>query len=260
MGELVRKCDGLYKKYERLLLKKEQLMKEAASIETAYLKKFGELMVENFEAKLDIIYMKKKIAYVQAARNRGKRIDIKEMEDELDRLMKCYRDELRDLIREKNAAKKAIVDSPWKCERAKKAYRRLAKILHPDLNPVTAENDELRDLWERVTAAYMANSYEELEELEVIVRKTLSLHGVSTKRPQIDNIEKRIATLEEEIMTIVSTEPYTYSKILRDRIKCLRKMEELMEEHHKLHVYYMELIEILDQIIEGGEPFTWEQV
>ena len=52
MGELIVKDAGKYKKYEELLLKRDQLNKEAGSLNTAYVKEFGELLLKDFELKV----------------------------------------------------------------------------------------------------------------------------------------------------------------------------------------------------------------
>ena len=63
MDDLIKMNDGQYQKYEELLLKRDQLNKDAGSIHTAYMKEFGELLLENFELKIDCIKKKKMIAY-----------------------------------------------------------------------------------------------------------------------------------------------------------------------------------------------------
>ena len=67
MDELIKKENGKYKKYEELLLKRDQLNKEAGAIHTLYIKEFGELLLEDFELKVECIKKKKQISYCQAA-------------------------------------------------------------------------------------------------------------------------------------------------------------------------------------------------
>ena len=59
--------EELFTRYEELLLKKEQLLKDAESYRIAYIKEFGELTADVFKAKIECIRIKKNIAFCQAA-------------------------------------------------------------------------------------------------------------------------------------------------------------------------------------------------
>ncbi|MBQ1488252.1 MAG: hypothetical protein IIZ41_05775 [Lachnospiraceae bacterium] len=57
--------------YEEILVKRDQLLKEANSIKLAYHKEFGDLLLKAFEMKIAFIREKKRIRYAQAMVNRG---------------------------------------------------------------------------------------------------------------------------------------------------------------------------------------------
>ena len=79
MMELIKTADSKYEEYEALLLERDQVEKEAGQIWTAYMKEFGQLIVDVFEKKVESIKRKKIIAYYQMQINRGEKIDPKLM-------------------------------------------------------------------------------------------------------------------------------------------------------------------------------------
>ena len=47
------------------------------------------------------------------------------------------------------------------------------KQIHPNINPMVADSEELQSLWQRTVIAYNWNDLRLLEELEVLVDKAL---------------------------------------------------------------------------------------
>lgn len=261
MNELIKKDDGRYKKYEELLLRRDQLNKEAGSIHTAYIKEFGELLLEDFELKIECIKKKKEISYCQAAINKGKAINVQEMNSKIEQDMSLYNLQLKEMIANKDAADKAKTVPSYKVERAKRIYRRLAKTIHPDINPKIDENEELRDLWERITIAYNCNDDEELDNLEILVRKVLKENGEAVTNVEIDDIDERISRLEHEINCIITTEPYTFSELLSSEERINEKKKALNNEISEYKKYSSELTEMLQKILsDGGATLTWIQI
>jgi hypothetical protein len=261
MDEMIKKNNGQYNTYEELLVKRDQLTKEAGSIYTSYMKEFGELLLENFELKIECIKKKKMIAYCQAALNHGDVIDVNDMNAQIDKSMALYNMQLKEMMSDKNNADKSTTSPQYKIDRAKRIYRRLVKSIHPDINPLTSENDELRELWERIVIAYRCNDDDELNNLEVLVRKVLKENGETVATPIIDNLDERIANLETEINDIITTEPYTHLDLLSSPEKVQLKKHELNKEIEEYKKYSQELTKILENILsEGGATLTWIQI
>lgn len=166
--QLIKVNDGSYERYEKLLLKRDQLEKDAAQILIEYTREFGDLLTEGFEAKIACIRLKKEIAWCQAQLNRGTVIDADAMKQEIDRVMAAFYRELKDMYAETKAAKDSERISAVTVVAVKRIYRKLAKQLHPDINPMTAREPKLSELWNRISIAYNANDLEELRELEVL--------------------------------------------------------------------------------------------
>lgn len=63
-------------------------------------------------------------------------------------------------------AKKSTTADDYAFEQSKKVYRRLAKMMHPDIHPEAMEIPELSELWERIKEAYLKSNPILLQELE----------------------------------------------------------------------------------------------
>ena len=251
--ELIRSNDSKYTEYEDLLLKRDQLEKEAEQIWIVYQQLFGQLMTELFEEKIECIKNKKIIAYYQMAINHGGKIDAKSMQDHIDKEMTSYYIELRQMLKEKEEAEKAGHSTPYEVKRAKELYRRLAKLLHPDLNPFTDSDKKLQELWVRVRIAYGANDVRGLTELEVLVRNALRELGIEGSRAEIPDIEGKIVAVREEIEEICTTEPYTYGALIEDGEAIEKKKKELCDELEEYKRYRKELSNIILNMLQGGE-------
>lgn len=258
MNELIKVKNASYELYEELLLKRDHLYKEAESILIYYTQEFGTLITEVFEAKIECIRLKKAITYCQMMVNRGNPVNVQLLNDYLEEHMTVYYAELNDMLLENESAKNAKISSLIDVEQAKKIYRRLAKQLHPDINPMTEKIAQLKDLWNRITLAYHANQSRELSELEILVNKAIEDLGMGVCEIEIPDIEERICALEAEIHEILTTEPYIYEKILNDSEAVETKRKELETEKEEYVAYQKELEELLHKVMSDKEgSFLW---
>ena len=245
--------------YEELLLRRDQLFRESGSYMTAYTQEFGALITANFELKVECIKKKKTISYCRKRMNRGLAIDTTRMQAEIDQEMTLYYTQLREMLDDTERAKKAGTISEYRLSRAKKIYRRLTKILHPDINKKTAENKNLMELWTRIAEAYQKSDVDELDDLEVLVRRAMEEMGDNSFELNLDDIETRIERLENQINEILTTEPYIYGEILCDEEKKLSYREQLQAEHDDYEQYLKSLTKALDEMLrEGGVTLVWQ--
>ena len=258
MGEMFRIRNDAYEIYEELLLKRDQLEREAASIRTSYYKEFGDLISEGFNLKVECIKKKKTIAYCQQVINRGMVIDMQAIMDAVSEDMEQYNLELERLLHECKLAKESKANSNEKAERARKIYRRIAKRIHPDIYPGMMDYDELIDLWQRTVVAYHMLDADELADIEVLINRFLKEIGEGSITIDVPDIEERIAILENEINEIITTEPYIFEKLLTDEIAIDEKKSELKADILEYEQYLQELTEILENLLaEGGATFIW---
>ncbi|MCR5800298.1 MAG: hypothetical protein K6G69_09505 [Lachnospiraceae bacterium] len=261
MNELMKvtdKDDEKYEQYEELLVRRDQLFKDAGSYMTGYTLEFGEMINANFELKVECIKKKKTISYCRRRINRGLKIDTLHMQEEIEAEMKLYYSQLEDMSRELTDAKNAETISEYRLVRAKKIYRRLAKKLHPDINPGTKKDESLRELWQRITEAYRKSDIDELEDLEALTKKTIEDMGSEKFEIKIKDIDKRIERVERQINEILTTEPYIYGELLRDETKVKNMKESLQSEHENYEQYLEILTKDLEEILrEGGATLIW---
>ena len=257
--DLIKSADSKYDEYEALLLERDQVNKEAGQIWTVYLQTFGRLITENYEEKLECVKCKKTIAYCQNALNRGGAVDPKAMQEYLDREMAGYNDNLKKMIEDSRRADEAGLSSAYEVRRAKELYRRLAKLIHPDLNPATDKSEELQELWQRILSAYGKNSVKELTELEVLVRKVLKESGVGSTKVEIPDIADKIEEIKKEIEEIRRTEPYSLKYLVEDEEAAQKKKDEIAKETEEYKKYRKELTEIIvGMMASGGLQFHVE--
>lgn len=255
----VRAENTRYAQYEELLLERDRLAKEAGQIWTVYVQTFGQLMTDIFEEKVACIRQKKLIAHYQTAANRGEPIDAEALEKKLEQEMASYQAELRRLIKEHKACMEAGISTTYEVERAKTLYRRLAKLLHPDIRPETDREEVLMKLWLRITEAYGRNDVKSLAELEVLARKALKdLDIDGATRVEIPDLEERISQVRKEIESIKSKEPYTYRELLEDESAVEQKKQELTSELETYRNYHQELKDLTEKILrKGGVQIVW---
>ncbi len=238
-----------YDEYADLLVRRDRLFARAESYRISYTAEFGEQLAANFEIKIECIKMKKTISYCQRRINRDLPIDITKMHAEIEKEMLLYNVQLREMIDDAAEAKNAKSASHIEAELSKKIYRRLAKKLHPDVNRATEENEELRDLWERIAEAYRAYNSDELEALEVLATKALEKLGDAAYTPDYENLEEKIERTEKQINDIISTAPYSYGEILASKEKRETLKNQLEEEHKGFEHYLETLKEALDDLL-----------
>lgn len=240
-----------YERYEQLILEKDRLEKEADGWFAAYLREFGPLTAEVFALKIDCIPLKKEISLYIAANNAGIRPNAEEISKVLQGQMAAYQAELAEMQQNNRIAAemgKGRALTLTEQSKVKTIYRRLAKLLHPDISPLAREYEEFADLFEEVIDAYKRNNLKKLESLEVLFHKRLEELGIDSFDMQIDNLDERIAALEEDIAAITTTEPFTYGAFLQDAEAVEQKQQALEKEKADYTAYKVQLQTELERI------------
>ncbi len=239
--------------YEELLLERDQLEKEADSIWIAYVQEFGELEAKLFERKIDSIRRKKAIAFAQQRINRGEAIDPAEMKKYLENVTAEHRRKLFGMLMRNQAAADAGTASTYELKRSKELYRKLAKLLHPDLNPETDRQPSLQELWLRVAEAYHASDIKALTELTILVRRELKELGLGDIQVDVPNLKDKIDEITEEIGRIKRTKPYCLKDLLEDEDAVKAKKVEMEMELASYDDYCRKLDETLRMMTGAGE-------
>ena len=257
MEEIIRVKNLSYDRYEELLMRRDAVRKEAFKYDRAYVREFGDLILEIFQLKIECIRKKKTIEYCQAAVNRGLSVDQDQMQEYLRQEMAAFQAQLEDMIEDTENAKNAGEITEIELLQIKKIYHRMVKKIHPDINPIVAENEQLQELWQRVVTAYTSNDLKELQEAEILVNKLLKQIDAGALEIEIQNIDEKIAELEEEIKRICETDPYMYKFLLDDDEAVKEKTDSLNEEKESYEEYSSQLDEIMTGLLGSGVSFTW---
>ena len=258
MGEIIRVKNISYGRYEELLIRRDALQKEAFQMERAYVREFGELLLEVFRLKVECIRKKKTIEYCQMATNRGKSVDVEKLQEYLRREMEEFQKQLNSMIEDYEEAKMARRITEAERLKIKKIYRRIVKRIHPDINPLVERTEALRELWQRVVIAYNCNDLKGLEETEILIDNVLKQLGDGSEVTEIPDIDKRIEELTKEIETILTTDPYQYKSVLENPEAVRDKKDALEEEKKSYTEYDARLAEILDGLLGNGVNVTWQ--
>ncbi len=256
--EIIKYENGDISQYEELLLQRDAYRKEAQIYFGLYLREFGDMMTEVFKKKIDCISLKKSIAYCQISANRGERVNFVKMQEFVAEKMDEYNKSLEDLMHDRDASKNITAVSEENVLRVKKTYRKIAKLIHPDLNDRTENSPELSELWNRVSAAYRANDLKEIEELEIFVNIVLETFEGNAANLVIPNLDEKLAALEKEIENIRNTDPYCYKYILEDKELVAEKHTVLKKELEEYSAYEVQLKEVLRTYLMNGVDIPWE--
>ena len=84
-----------------------------------------------------------------------------------------------------------------------------------------------------------------------MISRTLTDKGIDTSKIVVEDIEDKIRRIEEEIKTILSTDPYNYRYVLNDPEATAQKKEALQEEKKQWEDYRGELRKVLDELTGG---------
>ena len=246
MNKIIKINNDNYDRYEQLLIKRDVLRKEAYMYECEYIRTFGKYISDCFEAKILCIEKKKVIAYCQKILNRNGKINGDELDNYIHNVMKDYYDELNSMLEMNDRLNKTSTISEYTYRLIKKVYYRIARLIHPDMNPSLTDDDNISDLWNRTVIAYNTNNLKELEEIEVLVNKYLESIDYDFNKIDIPDISDRIFNLNIEIQNIINNDPYQYKYLLNDEDAIEEYKNELINERKDYERYIEELDEVIN--------------
>lgn len=247
-SEVEKKCTEL----SMLLLERDELQFVICkNIETEYMLKLGSIEYKAYEAQCAALRLKRKIDLIQAKKNRQEKIIISAIEETLDEEFAEYQKQLDEQIDKVNAAikrSKAEVLSDEENKELKKLYRKIAKALHPDINPDVSEAQV--QLFDNAVSAYKSGDLGTLRIISEMVGNNPLPEQHKDAMTQLveerERLEGLLESIRESIENIKSEYPYTMKDILEDTKKTEQKKQELesvIEQYNELISIYKAKIE-----------------
>ena len=235
-----------------LLLERDELrFVICKNIETEYMLKLGSIEYKAYEAQCAALRLKRKIDLIQAKKNRQEKIIISAIEETLDEEFAEYQKQLDEQIDKVNAAikrSKAEVLSDEENKELKKLYRKIAKALHPDINPDVSEVQV--QLFDNAVSAYKSGDLGTLRIISEMVGNNPLPEQHKDAMTQLveerERLEGLLESIRESIENIKSEYPYTMKDILEDTKKTEQKKQELesvIEQYNELISIYKAKIE-----------------
>lgn len=188
---------SLTEQLSKLIEEKDFLLNvKKVNIEAKYMSSIGKYEMKRMTLDLKIRALKREISLRQAALNRGEDITEEYIKEVLNRELKVWRENMEAFSQQLRNAELFLKLPKLSDEESKKfksLYRKLIKLLHPDINKCD-ERDNL--LWQRVCEAYKNGDLEELENLMFIVENKKS---EDILEEPYENIEHKIEKLQNSV-------------------------------------------------------------
>ncbi len=243
--------DDILDQYESLLNQKADLEKKCEQLSLEYIREFGDDIETLFSLKVEVVTLKKQIAFCVSKSYRNEAIYEYQLKRYVDAELIAYRARLEELIKANKEAKEDLETVTYEEERKiKKIYYRIAHLIHPDLHPEYADSEFIRELWEAAVDAYKRDDYHELSITYDRVLLQVGETGIV-----LEGIQEKIASVEKEIEEIKGNNPYQYKFILDDPEEVKSYHKELAQEITDYQEYKTKLEGDLAsfEIIKGGQ-------
>jgi septation ring formation regulator EzrA len=100
---------------------------------------------------------------------------------------------------------------------------------------------------------------DDLEDLEILVKKALEDLGDEGFELEVEGLEDRIERIENQINEIITSEPYIYNEILESKEKIEGLHNQLSDEYKDYETYLETLKKSLNELLIGnGISTTWK--
>lgn len=243
MEHKIRKQEDLYKRYVRLLLEKEKIVKTNFQVQQRFIELFGDLRLEMLKVEIEIAKIKKEMEYLVRKKNRNESYDLEEMDDFVNQALEGMKAQYERMKEEQTQLKNKKMLSQEEVKEIKRLYRRLVKLVHPDLNP--HQTKEQKELWHQLQEAYRNNDLVWLRELNVlIVFKTKGHEEV-----EIEDLEDKIEAVREEIALLKEEDLYQMRELVFDEEWIDAYKEQYERERSDFEVYLRSLQKEKEKLI-----------
>lgn len=188
------------KEYLELILRKEELEKEAINIYNNYISIYGDLLIKRYELNIDVIRIRKMISFCAKKNNYGESIKKDELDKYITDVMKSYDNELEKLKIEKEQVDNLEKIDYATCKMCKDLYYKIAKKCHPDM--MNNLDNKKEEIFIKAKDAY--RKYD-IDTLKLLYDEVKLLNDLDN---DIDDLEYKIDKITKEINDIIENNPY----------------------------------------------------
>lgn len=234
-----------------LLERDELLLVICPNIETDYMLKLGSIEYKAYEAMCAMLRLKRKIELLQAKRNRQENIVLIDIEKVLDEEFVEYQRQLEEQLNKMNEAlHRSCLEalSQEDTRELKKLYRKIMKLLHPDLNPGLSKAKT--ELFHHAVSAYKNGDLDTLRMIFEMVGDNplpeLKSDAMTQLTEEKERLKDLLKSITDSIEKIKSSYPYTLKELLEDE----KKIKEKKQESEEILKQYQEMIALYKRRIE----------
>lgn len=221
------------------------------NIKMEYMLSIGNLELKLYELYTEYLRLRRKRDIIQAYINRQEKIDIEDVEQELDNEFIEYQKKLEDKIKDMNdALDRSNLETlpPESADEIKKKYKKIVKMLHPDLNPNISETDKM--LFINAVESYKDGNLENIRIIyEIIEGKDIELetsNSLNKLKSEKNKLLGLLTEIDQEIDEIKNSYPYILKEYLDNKEKKENLIAEIMENISD----YQEAIDALQERIK----------
>ncbi|MBE5922071.1 MAG: molecular chaperone DnaJ [Lachnospiraceae bacterium] len=247
-----------------LLLERDELQYVICkNIETAYMLELGGLEYKAYKAQCAALRLKRKVELIQVKMNRQEKVILSKLEATLDAEFAEYQKKLDKQMEKMNEALergKAEHLSESDSKELKKMYRKIVKVLHPDIHPQATEAqmqllDHAMEAYKNGDLATLRVIHEMVGDHTVPEESQDAMRQVTEEKERLTDLLKNV---RESIDKIKSEYPYNVKDIMENPEKIAQRKAEL----EKILAYYKELTAIYKAKVEemlGGNNGKFDE-